>query len=456
MTVSATSNRKSYTGDGSQTVFAYDFKIFKNTDLEVYQADTLKTLTTHYTVSGVGEDTGGNVTFVTAPANGDAIVILRVLPLKQETDYVEASKFPAETHESVADRAVMITQQLKEEQGRALKFAKTSAKANFDVPDPVASKVIGFNSAGSALALHDNAATQVAAAAASASGAATSATNAATSATAASTSATSSSTSATSASTSATSAASSATSAAAYLAAANIPSSLTGKALKLLAVKVTEDGYELVDVTRLKESGGQVLTLGAVADTKYLRRSGTTVVGDDIDAVKESGGTLLTLGAMADGQFLKRSGTTVTSSAVSEGNLSLSDNTTADASTIAHGFLRKLSGSATQFLNGTGAFSALDAITHKGGAGYFAQQASWSPGSTGASARSGYEAGGTVISFAVAYASAPWVATSAVSNQGTMAWGAVRYTATTEAQLYAMQAAASNPTGTWAYIALGL
>jgi hypothetical protein len=54
MTVASTINKVSYTAAGSQTVFAYTFKIYVDADLKVYVNGILKTLTTDYTVSGAG------------------------------------------------------------------------------------------------------------------------------------------------------------------------------------------------------------------------------------------------------------------------------------------------------------------------------------------------------------------------------------------------------------------
>ena len=66
-----------------QTVFAYDFPIYDASEIDVYVkgpsdiAYALQTLTTHYTVSGVGNEIGGNVTFVTAPATASSVVLAR-------------------------------------------------------------------------------------------------------------------------------------------------------------------------------------------------------------------------------------------------------------------------------------------------------------------------------------------------------------------------------------------
>jgi len=52
------SARVQYTATSGQTVFTVPFEFFANADLKVYQNSTLKTITTHYTVTGAGV-TGG-------------------------------------------------------------------------------------------------------------------------------------------------------------------------------------------------------------------------------------------------------------------------------------------------------------------------------------------------------------------------------------------------------------
>lgn len=131
MTVSTTTNKVSYSGTGSQTVFAYTFKIFADADLDVYirsstGTETLQTLTTQYTVSGAGNDGGGNVTFVTAPGSTDTVVIQRKVALTQSTDYVANDPFPAESHEDALDRLTFITQQIQEELDRSIKASVTN------------------------------------------------------------------------------------------------------------------------------------------------------------------------------------------------------------------------------------------------------------------------------------------------------------------------------------------
>ena len=158
MTVSTTTNRASYSGNGSTTAFAYGFKIFADADLTVIirastGVETTKALSTHYNVSGAGSASGGNVTFTSGntPASGETVVILRSLTLTQGTDYVANDPFPAESHEDALDRLTMITQQLNEAQGRSLKVSQTNVIATSEFTADAtarANKILGFDGSG--------------------------------------------------------------------------------------------------------------------------------------------------------------------------------------------------------------------------------------------------------------------------------------------------------------------
>ena len=160
MTVSSTTTKVSYSGNGSTTVFAYTFKIFADADLTVIVrtdstgAEVTKTLTTHYTVSGAGNTNGGNVTFGTAPASGETVVIKRNLALTQSTDYTPNDPFPAASHEDALDRQMFVAQQQEERFARALVFPETDT-ASTTIPSSVAraDKFLGFDSSGNIAAL---------------------------------------------------------------------------------------------------------------------------------------------------------------------------------------------------------------------------------------------------------------------------------------------------------------
>jgi len=158
MTISSTTTKVSYSGTGSQTAFAYTFKIFADSEMQVIirsstGTETTKTLTTHYTVSGAGADAGGTVTFTAGniPASGETVVLRRNLALTQGTDYVENDPFPAESHEDGLDRLTMITQGLQEELDRSIKASKTNTISSTEFAIGAvdrANKIFAFDAAG--------------------------------------------------------------------------------------------------------------------------------------------------------------------------------------------------------------------------------------------------------------------------------------------------------------------
>ena len=92
MTVSSTTVKNSYSGNGSTTQFAYGYKIFADSDLIVIirtdstGAETVKTLTTHYTVSNAGNASGGNVTFTSGniPSNTETVILRGQVAIENE------------------------------------------------------------------------------------------------------------------------------------------------------------------------------------------------------------------------------------------------------------------------------------------------------------------------------------------------------------------------------------
>lgn len=120
MTLTTPSSRNTYTGNGTSTVFAYGFKIFNASDLQVtltspVGAVTTLTLGTDYTVSGVGAATGGNVTFTVPPTNLYTIKIQRVPALTQPTSIRNQGSFQAQVHEDQFDRFTMVDQYLQQQ-----------------------------------------------------------------------------------------------------------------------------------------------------------------------------------------------------------------------------------------------------------------------------------------------------------------------------------------------------
>lgn len=125
MTVSSQTSSVSYLGDGSTTLLPVPYYFLEQTDLVVTRvnADTSTTtliLGSDFSVSGAGVQAGGAVTMFVAPVVGVQILITRVVPVTQETDYVENDPFPAESHERALDKLTMIAQQGSARLDRAL------------------------------------------------------------------------------------------------------------------------------------------------------------------------------------------------------------------------------------------------------------------------------------------------------------------------------------------------
>jgi len=150
MTISTTESRKSYTGNGSTAAFSFPYKFLADGDLKVYVDNVLKTLTTDYTVSGAGSESGGTVTFVTAPASLTSVVFYRDMAITQEVDYITGDAFPAETHEEALDRLTMIDQQQEDQIDRAVKLQLGDETSSMELPVKAtrATKMLGFDADG--------------------------------------------------------------------------------------------------------------------------------------------------------------------------------------------------------------------------------------------------------------------------------------------------------------------
>ena len=156
MTVTSTNQKVSFSGNGSTTVFAYNFKIFAQTDLLVILrsatgTETTQQLTSNYTVSGVGATSGGNVTMGVAPPSGTTLVIQRVQPQLQGLDLVPNDPFPAQSMEDALDKLVFNVQTLNEEVGRAIKASTTNTIGNTEFTISAtdrANKLFSFDSSG--------------------------------------------------------------------------------------------------------------------------------------------------------------------------------------------------------------------------------------------------------------------------------------------------------------------
>ena len=158
MAISTTIIKNSYSGDGSNDTFAYQFKITAEADLQVIirsaaGTETVKTLTTHYTVTGVGTASGGNVVFTggNIPTATETVVIRRSTTQTQTLDLVENDPFTADSVEGAFDKNLAIAQELQEQIDRSIKISRTNTMTSTDFTTSAsdrASKILAFDTSG--------------------------------------------------------------------------------------------------------------------------------------------------------------------------------------------------------------------------------------------------------------------------------------------------------------------
>ena len=166
MTISNTSNRVEYTGDGSTTAFTVAFPFHAFADLIIIEtniatgAQVTKVITTDYTISGTVDDlglypNGGTVTAVVAPPTTVTWTIYRDVALTQSVDIIEGGPLPVESEiEAPLDRLTLIAQRTRELNTRTLRQPDGDATAVSTIPGKASrlSKYLSFDSAGNPIA----------------------------------------------------------------------------------------------------------------------------------------------------------------------------------------------------------------------------------------------------------------------------------------------------------------
>ena len=157
MTVTANTTRNQYRAGNQQNTYAYTFQIHDASDLKVYIGDELKSLNTHYTVTGVGSGTGGNVVFdLGVDGNGDPIYIpentvvsiFLAMDLDRDTNYQPSGAFLAADVNNDFDRLWIASNQQQTDINRSVRLQDTDADASMVLPKIAdrADKLLGFSS----------------------------------------------------------------------------------------------------------------------------------------------------------------------------------------------------------------------------------------------------------------------------------------------------------------------
>lgn len=153
MTIQAGNRRAGpYTGNGAQTAFVFEFKVFEDEDVTVVTlldgVETTEVSGSDYTVtlnSDQDNNPGGTVSFVVAPAASAAVVITSAMEISQPAVFTNQGGFYPRVLNDSLDRQAIATQQLDEKLDRAI-LAPVSQEG-FTV-SPTANTVFGTDANG--------------------------------------------------------------------------------------------------------------------------------------------------------------------------------------------------------------------------------------------------------------------------------------------------------------------
>jgi len=152
MTVTEQTPEISYTADGVEDTFSYNFLIQDENDIAVYENNILTALP--YTVTDVGNPSGGDVVFTTVddppPGNGVTVTLKREMAYSQEVDLISYGNPPITVYENAMDTLAMQIQQLQAEFARCLKIPASlqgviDTELDITPETDITSTVVGFN-----------------------------------------------------------------------------------------------------------------------------------------------------------------------------------------------------------------------------------------------------------------------------------------------------------------------
>jgi hypothetical protein len=138
-----------YIGNGLSSSFSYTFRVVDKQQLSVYETtdlgvETLLTVDTHYTVSGIGNDNGGTITRVAGalPTNYQWFIRSNYIQ-SQLTAFTSQGAFFPDLHEDAMDKLTFLIQQLEDRLGRSPAVSKSySGQIPLTLDSPVADRVL--------------------------------------------------------------------------------------------------------------------------------------------------------------------------------------------------------------------------------------------------------------------------------------------------------------------------
>lgn len=159
MTVNSTNITSGpYTGNDVTTVFDYDFRIENKLQVKVIETDlagveTVLTVDTDYTVAGIGDDQGGQITRVAGALPTDFTWYIRSdYKATQQTAFDSQGGFFPDLHEAAMDKLTFLIQQLQDIDDRSFRLdSDVAIDGTFTIDDDAAARqgrYLGFDGSG--------------------------------------------------------------------------------------------------------------------------------------------------------------------------------------------------------------------------------------------------------------------------------------------------------------------
>lgn len=157
MTIAVSTSRASYVGNGVTLAFPVPFTFDAAGDLrvtlEVGGVVTALLLNSGYSVTGAGNEQGGQVLCAVAPPVAAVLRIVRATARTQLTDYVPNDPFPADSHERALDKLTRIDQEQDALLVQAVQLPETEVgPMTLPGSQARAGRVLAFGGGGAAIA----------------------------------------------------------------------------------------------------------------------------------------------------------------------------------------------------------------------------------------------------------------------------------------------------------------
>ncbi len=140
-----------HTANGVTTLFGFTFQLLDEGDLRVLLDGVPQV--SGFTISGIGVQAGGSVTFSVAPANGVIVQLLRQIPLARSTDYQQNGDLPSATLDDDFDRLWQALQDQRAEIGGIVRAPFPEQVNDLPPADLRANTLLGFDADGQPVAI---------------------------------------------------------------------------------------------------------------------------------------------------------------------------------------------------------------------------------------------------------------------------------------------------------------